>query len=47
MSLEIVRKARAEIYVEEGKYAKITKELSEDSTYHEQMLAAELYMNGP
>lgn len=46
MSLEIVRKARAEIYVEEGKYAKITKELSEDSTYHEQMLAAELYMNG-
>ena len=34
MSLEIVRKARAEIYVEEGKYAKITKELSEDSTYH-------------
>ncbi|MCM1192218.1 MAG: VWA domain-containing protein [Butyrivibrio sp.] len=46
LELSCVRRARLEIYVRDGDFDKVTKNLGETSTYHELMLAAELYMGG-
>lgn len=46
LTLECVRKARLKAYVLAGDYAEIAGELNDDSSYHELMLAAELYMSG-
>lgn len=46
LTLECVKKARLKAYILAGDYAEITGGLDDDSSYHELMLAAELYMNG-
>lgn len=44
--LSCVRQARLEISVRGGDFDKVTEALGENSSYHELMLAAELYMAG-
>ena len=46
MQLGCVRKARLKAYVLAGDFDRIVEELGPDSTYHELMVAAELYMSG-
>lgn len=46
LSLDCVNKARIKSYVLAGDYDAIAEELDEDSSYHELMIAAELYMSG-
>lgn len=46
LSLECVNKAKIKSYVLAGDYDAITEELAEDSSYHELMISAELYMSG-
>lgn len=46
LSLECVNKARIKSYVLAGDYEAITEELKSDSSYHELMISAELYMSG-
>lgn len=46
LDLPCVRRARLETYVWSGDFDKVTEALGEDSSYHELMLAAELYMGG-
>lgn len=46
LDLECVSKARIRAYVSAGDYEEIAAGLDEDSTYHELMVAAELYMGG-
>lgn len=45
LSLDTVSKAKIEADVKAGKYDEIAQNLSEASSYHELMVAAELYMN--
>lgn len=44
--LPCVKRARLETYVRDGDFDKVTEALGENSSYHELMLAAELYMSG-
>lgn len=46
LSIDCVNKARIKAYVIAGDYDGITEKLSENSDYHELMVAAELYMSG-
>ncbi len=46
LDLPCVRRARLETYVQCGDFDKVTEALGENSSYHELMLAAELYMGG-
>lgn len=46
LNLSCVRRARLETYVRSGDFDKVTEALGENSSYHELMLAAELYMRG-
>ena len=44
LALDSVNKARIKSYVLAGDFSEITENLKEDSSYHEYMIAAELYM---
>lgn len=46
LSLDCVNKARIKSNVLSGDFDTITKELTSDSSYHELMISAELYMSG-
>lgn len=46
LSLECVNKARIKAYVIAKDYDAITEKLNDNSSYHELMIAAELYMSG-
>ena len=46
LSLECVNKARIKAYVLAGDYDTITQNLDSNSSYHELMIASELYMSG-
>lgn len=46
LELECVRKARLKTYALSGKFEEIAESLDQNSTYHELMVAAELYMSG-
>lgn len=46
LSLECVNKARIKAYVLAGDYDAITQNLDSNSSYHELMIASELYMSG-
>ncbi|MCM1057520.1 MAG: VWA domain-containing protein [Firmicutes bacterium] len=46
LELPCLERARLETYVRDGDFDKVTKALGETSSYHELMLAAELYMGG-
>lgn len=46
LELPCVEQARLEVYVRGGDFDKVTAALGENSSYHELMLAAELYMGG-
>lgn len=45
LAMDCVEKARIKAYVLSGEYEKITENLSEEASYHELMIAAELYMS--
>lgn len=46
LTLECVNKARIKAYVLAGDYVAITEGLDDNSSYHELMISAELYMSG-